>query len=91
MDCLNLSSRPGRNLFCTVFHVDSESGLHFDLGGRISEHKSNYQLEVAMKRFDFFQALENSISIFFLCFSLRPYFLYNIYNLAKSMKLAKTN
>ena len=27
----------GGDLYCTEFCADSESGLHFDLGGRISE------------------------------------------------------
>ena len=34
---LNLSSKPGVDLFCAEFQVDSESGLKIDLGGRISD------------------------------------------------------
>ena len=55
---LNLFSSPGVNLYYAEFHADSRSGLHFDLGGRISEHKSNYQIEVPMKRCHFFRALQ---------------------------------
>ena len=46
----------GRNLYCTEFHADSESGLHFDLGGCISEHKSNFHIEAPMRRFYLFGA-----------------------------------
>ena len=41
IDILNLFSIAGSDLYSAEFHVDSESGLHFDLRGRKSEHKNS--------------------------------------------------
>ena len=38
------------------FDVDSEFDLHFEARGRTPEHKSDFQIEVAMKRFYLFRA-----------------------------------
>ena len=56
-DILNVTSDMGVDLFHAEFHADFRSGLHFNLRGCISEHKSNFQIEAAMGRFYFFEAL----------------------------------
>ena len=56
-DILNVTSDMGVDLFYAEFHADFRSGLHFDLRGCISEHKSNFQIEAPMKRLYFFGAL----------------------------------
>ena len=38
--CHPITSNGGPELFYAEFHADFRSGLHFGLGGRISEHKS---------------------------------------------------
>ena len=60
----NATSDGGADLFYAEFHADFRSGLHFDLGGCISEHKSNFQIEVPMKRGNFFRALDHNIFVF---------------------------
>ena len=44
-DILNATSDRGADLFHAEFHADFRSGLHFDLRGCISEHKSNFYIE----------------------------------------------
>ena len=39
-----------------VFDADQEFDLHFEARGRTPEHKSDFQIEVAMKRFYLFRA-----------------------------------
>ena len=65
----NVTSDGGVDLFYAEFHADFKSGLHFDLRGCISEHKSNFQIEVAMKRFNFFKAID-SFYVFFALFRI---------------------
>ena len=54
-----MALRAGRNLFCTEFHADFRSGLHFDLGGCTSEHKWIFHVEVPMRRSYFFWGTPN--------------------------------
>ena len=67
-DILNATSDRGVDLFYAEFHADFRSGLHFDLGGCISEHKSNFQFEAPMRRFYFFGAFLILFHIFFYFF-----------------------
>ena len=44
-----------------VFDADQESDLHFEARGRTPEHKSNFRIEVPMRRFYIFRAYYLSI------------------------------
>ena len=56
IDISNATSDGGADLFHAEFHTDFRSGLHFDLGGCISEHKANFQFEAPLRRFYLFGA-----------------------------------
>ena len=62
--CRLVADWAGWNLFCTEFYEDSESGLHFDLWGRTSEHKSKSQIGFQTPKLFFMAVLKSYICMF---------------------------
>ena len=58
---LNTSSDRGVDIFYAEFHADFRSGLHFDLGGRTSEHKRFFRIPFLIRRYNLFRAIAQNI------------------------------
>ena len=63
--CHIITAKAGVNLFCTEFHVESGSGLHFGLRGRTSEHRGCFQNLPPIKNLCFLRHLHLPIPSFF--------------------------